>query len=164
MRPKEAKTNTEEGESIAALAVIVMKKSKDAHTERLHTGLSTSHKDFIPLGTDRGNEQIYQKALWETRELVDTRKRAENVTADLKEALLANERSENRVKTLETQLKRSEERVENLQRELAAIKEVKAEMEKLLGEKTAEKNAGGGQRRRRVVIEDEKLPYVEKLP
>ena len=114
-----------------------MKKAEDVRIKRPHSGFVASSQGFVSAQTDRENKQVYEQALWETRELSDTKKRAETVIVQLKEALLAKEGLENRVKTLETQVRNSEEQVENLQRNLAAIKEVKAKMEKLLGEKTA---------------------------
>ena len=129
--------DTEDGDTMITLAATAMKLAEDARTERLQTGLVASYKDLAATRTDRENENIYKEVLLETSDLMDTRKRAETAIAQLKEALLANDRSENRIMTLETQVKKSEEQVENLQRELAAIKEEKAKMEKLLGERTA---------------------------
>ena len=104
--------NTQKGHTTTTLAVTATKMAEDARKKRLQEVLVTFHKEFVSGGTDRENEQIYKEVLWETRELTDTRKRAETAIAELKEARSANE-------ILEGRLKRSNEQVEKLQRELA---------------------------------------------
>lgn len=129
----------EKGHTLPTLAATAIKIVEDARTEQLKPGLVAAHKESA-----FENDNIYKEVLLEAKELTETRNRAETALKDLKEALLANDRSENKVETLETQLKKSEEQVENLQRELAAIKEEKAEMEKILGEKTAKETLEAG--------------------
>lgn len=141
----------DEGDITTTFAATAMKMTEDARMKRLQPGLVASHKELASTGTDRENEKIFKEVLLEERELWDTRKRAEAVTAELKQALLANGKLENMVKTLEnkvevleTQVKKSEEQTEKLERELALVREEKANKEKSVREKTAKEGPEAG--------------------
>ena len=137
-QPEEEELDTEEGNTVIALAAAAMEMAEDARKERLQKHLASTGKSFE-------NVDFYREVLLESRDLMDTRKRAETALAELKEALLANGRLENKIKTLETQVKRPEERIEKLQRDLAVFREEKTEMEILLREKTAKETLEAGE-------------------
>lgn len=137
-QPEEEEVDTEEGNTIIALAAAAMKMAEDGRKERLQKDLASTGKSFE-------NVDFYREVLLESRDLVDTRKRAETALAELKEALLANGRLENKIKILEAQVKRSEELIEKLQRDSAVVGEKETEIEKSLREKTAKETPEVGE-------------------
>lgn len=134
---------------MSKLAVAALKLAKKVQKERLEQDCATAQKELALTKNDLENVRFYEKILLQSRDkaanaLADANKRTETAQAEVREALLANSRLDNKYKTLEGRLKRADAQVEKLQRELTIAREEKEEMEKLLGKKTAMEMAKGG--------------------
>ena len=123
------------------LATSAMQLVEEAPKERLKQDLKAAQRELASTKMDLENVQFYEKMLLQLRDLADANERAKTAHAELQEALLANGRLVSKFRTLEGRLKSADEQVEKLQRQVVTLMEEKAEMEKLLGQKTAKEMA-----------------------
>ncbi|KAF6233880.1 hypothetical protein HO173_008092 [Letharia columbiana] len=152
---EEEEFDREEVDTMRKLAEAAINLARKARKEQLEHGLAAVQKELAFTKNDlenvRFSEKIYMQSTEKVmqsrdklvRALADADKRTETARAEVKEALLAQGKSENKSRALELQLKRADEQVEKLQQELAVIRE-KEEKGKLLGKKTAMEKADGG--------------------
>ncbi|CAD6566323.1 MAG: hypothetical protein ASARMPREDX12_008181 [Alectoria sarmentosa] len=145
-QPEEEEFDTEEADDMSKLAAAAIQMAEDAHTERLEQDLAAIQKELAFTKSDLEDVRFYEKILLQSRDkaacaLADANKRSKAADAEVKEALLANGKLENKCRTLEGQLNRANEQVEELQRELVLVREEKAKTEKLLVKKTAKEGS-----------------------
>lgn len=134
---------------MSEIATAAIKMAKQAAKEQLKQDLGAAQKELAFTNNDLENLRLYQKTLEQSRDkatsaLADANKRTETANAKVEEALLANGKLANKCRSLEGELNRAGGQVEKLQLELAVVRKEKAEMEGLLGDKTAKKTAEPG--------------------
>ncbi|KAL9076175.1 MAG: hypothetical protein Q9161_001222 [Pseudevernia consocians] len=145
IEPEGDEFDTEAANMMRKLAAAAMQLVEDAPKgrleQRLEQDLKAAQRELASTKMDLENVRFYEKMLLQVRDLADANERAKTAHAELQEALLANGRLENKFRTLEGRSKSADEEVEKLQRQVITLREEKAEMEKLLRQKTAKERA-----------------------